>query len=97
MSVCTGPRCCSSPAESLRPPAGQVAGSRPSPVATQCPPDDAPDVAACGETVAVALGWLSVGAVGGVAGWRLVGEGGVGSVVVVLILPISDDDAGVRQ
>jgi hypothetical protein len=38
-----------------------------------------------------------VGAGGGVAGWRLVVEGGVGSVVVVLILPICDDDAGVRQ
>src|SRR5271166_1445361 len=43
------------------------------------------------------FGGLSVGAGGGVAGWRLVAEGGVGSVVVVLILPIADDDPGVRQ
>ena len=43
------------------------------------------------------VGGLLVGAGGGVAGWRLVVEGGVGSVVVVLILPICDDDAGVRQ
>ncbi len=34
---------------------------------------------------------------GSVAGWRLVAQGRVGSVVVVLILPISDDDAGVGQ
>ncbi len=40
---------------------------------------------------------LLVGTVGGVAGWRLVAEGGLGSVVVVLILPICDEDAGVRQ
>src|ERR1700734_3803647 len=43
------------------------------------------------------FGGLLVGAVGGVAGWRLVAQGGVGAVVVVLILPIADDDAGVRQ
>jgi DNA-binding CsgD family transcriptional regulator len=38
---------------------------------------------------------LSVGSVGGVAGWRLVVEGEWGRWW--LILPISDDDAGVRQ
>ena len=43
------------------------------------------------------FGGLLVGAVGGVAGWRLVAQGGVRAVVVVLILPIADDDAGVRQ
>jgi hypothetical protein len=52
-------------------------------------------IATC-TTVLTAWG-LPAGAAGGVAGWRLEAEGGVGPVVVVLIFPISDDDAGVRQ
>ena len=37
----------------------------------------------------------TVGTGGGVVGWRLIAEGGVGPVIIVLMLPISDDYAGV--
>ena len=35
-----------------------------------------------------------MGAVGGVAGWRLVVEGGVGSMAVISTFPVADDDPG---
>src|ERR1700736_5712075 len=40
---------------------------------------------------------LAVGAAGGVAGWGLVAQGGVPPVMVVVMLPVADDHAGLGQ